>query len=166
MKLASTHFLNSETYTLNKVHEFKTVVNVGRTDNYHLSLSRISRIALNMLRRWLKSGVETPPPDQYLSEQCQTPEKASEYAAANFEVLETITTSARKQKRGEYNHYSPDQQYKMAKYAVENRVSKAAKHFSKHLGKTLTKVAFVQSLKKQPRTIFQKDSNVINAVKQ
>ena len=79
-----------------------------------LSLSRISRIALNMLRRWLKSGVETPPPEQYLSEPCQTPEKASEYAAANFEVLETITTSARKQKRGEYNHYSPDQQYKMA----------------------------------------------------
>ena len=69
--------------------------------------------------------METPPPEQYLPEPCQTPEKASEYAAANFEVLETITTSARKRKRGEYNHYSPDQRYKMAKYAVENGVSKA-----------------------------------------
>ena len=79
-----------------------------------LSLSHISRIAFYMLRRWLKSYVETPPPEQYLPEPCQTPEKASEYVAANFEVLETITTSARKQKRGEYNHYSPDQRYKMA----------------------------------------------------
>ena len=60
-----------------------------------------------MLRRWLKSGVETPPPEQYLPEPCQTPEKACKYAAAtcHFEVLETITTSARKRKRGEYNHY-------------------------------------------------------------
>ena len=94
-----------------------------------LSHTHISRITFNMLRRWLKSGVETPLPEQYLPEPCQTPEKASEYAAANFEVLETITTSARKRKRGEYNHYSPDQRYKMAKYAVENRVSKAAKIF-------------------------------------
>ena len=67
----------------------------------------------------------------------KSPEKDSEYAAANFEVLETITTSARKRKRGEYNHYSPDQQYKMAKCAVENGVSKAAKDFSKHLGKNI-----------------------------
>ena len=77
--------------------------------------------------------METPPPEQYLPEPCQTPEKASEYGAANIEVLETITTSARKRKRGEYNHYSSDQQHKMAKYAVENGVFK-----------TFFKTAFVQ----------------------
>ena len=97
---------------MNNVHKFKPVVNVGSTANFHLSLSRISRIAFNVLRRWFKSGVETSPPELYLPEPCQTPEKASEYAAANFEVLETITTSARKRKR---NHNSPDQRYKMAK---------------------------------------------------
>ena len=59
----------------------------------------------------------------------------------------------------------------MAKYAVENGVSKAAKDFSKHLGKNIhessirtIKKAYL--LKKRPRTIFQKDSNVINAVNQ
>ena len=71
----------------------------------------------------------------------------SEYAAANLEVLETITTSARKRKRGEYNHYSPDQRYKIAKYAVENGVSKAAKHFSKHLGKNINESS-IRTIKK------------------
>ena len=121
-----------------------------------LSHTHISRITFNMLRRWLKSGVETPLPEQYLPEPCQTPEKASEYAAANFEVLETITTSARKQKRGEYNHYSPDQQYKMAKYAVENRVSKAAKHFSKHLGKNINESSIRTIFKKTTKDDFSK----------
>ena len=71
-----------------------------------------------MLRRWLKSGMETPPPEQYLPEPCQTPEKACEYAAANYEVLETIATSARKRKRGEFIHHSPEQRYKMATYKL------------------------------------------------
>ena len=43
-----------------------------------------------MLRRWLKAGVETPPPEQYLPEPCQTPEKDTDYEASNFEVLETL----------------------------------------------------------------------------
>ena len=46
--------LSEYTYIVKKVHEFKPVVNVGSTDNYHLSLSHISQIAFNMLRRWLK----------------------------------------------------------------------------------------------------------------
>ena len=134
----STHFLNSEhSYTVNKVDKFKPVVSVGSSDNNHLFLSRISRIAFNMLRRWSKPDVETPPPEQYLSEPCQTPGKASEYSYVNFEVLETINTSARKGKRGDYNHYSSDQRYKMAKYAVENEVSKATIHFSKHQRKII-----------------------------
>ena len=76
-------------------------------------------------------------------------------------ILETNTTSARKRKRGGKNLYSPDQQYKTAKYAVENGVSKAAKHFSKHLGKNIKKVAFVQLkkaylLKKATKDDFSK----------
>ena len=43
-----------------------------------------------MFRRWLKSGVETPPPEQYLPEPCQTPEKASGYAAAILNFLRPL----------------------------------------------------------------------------
>ena len=69
----STHFLNNEyTYTVNKDYEFKPVVSVGSSDNYHLFFSRILRIAFNLLRRWSKSDVENPPSEQYLSEPCHT----------------------------------------------------------------------------------------------
>lgn len=86
-----------------------------------------------MLRRWLKSSCETPH-DEYLPNPCLTPEKSVEISAANWAVVQAMSKSL-KRKRGEYNHYSAEQRYKMAKYAVENGVMKASKDFSKVLGK-------------------------------
>ena len=52
-----------------------------------------------------------------------------------------------KRKRGKYNHYSAEHRYKMAKYAVENGVMKASKHFSKVLGKPVNESS-IRTMKK------------------
>ena len=98
-----------------------------------------------MLRRWLKSSCETPH-DEYLPNPCLTPEKSVEISAANGAVVQAVSKSL-KRKRGKYNHYSAEQRYKMAKYAVENGVMKASKHFSKVLGKPVNESS-IRTMKK------------------
>jgi hypothetical protein len=53
---------------------------------------------------------------------------------ANAEVEKILTT---KRKRGEYNPYDSEQRAKMARYAVEHGVARAAKHFSWKLSKNV-----------------------------
>lgn len=69
-----------------------------------------------------------------------------EISAANGAVVQAMSKSLKK-KRGEYNHYSAEQRYKMAKYAVENGVMKASKHFSKVLGKPVNETS-IRTIKK------------------
>lgn len=103
--------------------------------NYRLLywLAVTVNLTVKILRRWLKWSCETPP-EQYLPNPCSTPEKSSVISAANAAVVQAVCKSL-KRKRGDYNHYSSEQRYKMAKYAVENGVMKASIHFSKVLGK-------------------------------
>ena len=46
-------------------------------------------------------------------------------------------TSSKKWKRGEYGHYSPQQKAKLARYAIDNGATKAARHCSEKLGTKL-----------------------------
>jgi hypothetical protein len=46
-------------------------------------------------------------------------------------------TPSKKQKRGEYRYYSPQQKAKIARYAIDNGATKAARHFSEKLGTKL-----------------------------
>lgn len=54
-------------------------------------------------------------------------------AVCNAEVENATTT--RKRKRSEYGSYTPETRAKMARYAIENGPTKAARHFSKDLGR-------------------------------
>ena len=47
------------------------------------------------------------------------------------------TSFFRETKRGQYSDYSPEQRLKIARYAIENGNSAAARHFSRALGKSL-----------------------------
>ena len=46
--------------------------------------------------------------------------------------------SGKKRKWGEYVHYSPEVKAKIARYAIDNGPTKAAKHFSKVLEKNIS----------------------------
>lgn len=56
-------------------------------------------------------------------------------------------SETQKRKHGEYNHYSAEQRYKIAKYAVENSFMKASKHFSTVMGKQINKIG-IRAMKK------------------
>ena len=49
----------------------------------------------------------------------------------------SLSTPSRKRKRGEYGEYSPETRYKIARYAIENGNSRAARHFSSVLDKNI-----------------------------
>ncbi|KAK3089336.1 hypothetical protein FSP39_002806 [Pinctada imbricata] len=55
---------------------------------------------------------------------------------ADTEVL-AATPPSGKRKRGQYSDYSPEQRLKIARYAIENGNSAAARHFSRKLGKAV-----------------------------
>ena len=100
-----------------------------------------------MLKRWHLRSSETPPPSPILPvpRNAETPEKAENMVHANAEVEKILATKC---KRGEYNHYDSEQRAKMARYAVEHGVARAAKYFSGKLSKNVNE-STVRSLKKQ-----------------
>ena len=99
-----------------------------------------------MLKRWLLRPSETPPPSPLLPDprKAETPEKAQNMVYANAEVHKVMSS---KRKRGEYNHYDSEQRAKIARYAVEHGVARAAKHFTGKLCKNVNE-STVWSLKK------------------
>ena len=73
----------------------------------------------------------TPSITKFLT--CTTPFKSQRLADA--EVLAATPPSSGKRKRGQYSDYSPEQRLKIARYAIENGNSAAARHFLRALGK-------------------------------
>lgn len=55
----------------------------------------------------------------------------------NATVLEAVDSFSHKRKCDDHNLYSSDQQYKMAVYAVENKVTSVARHFINVLEKNV-----------------------------
>ncbi|KAJ8304214.1 hypothetical protein KUTeg_017797 [Tegillarca granosa] len=93
-----------------------------------------------MLKRWLNQSAKKAPEADYLPNprSADTPEKSLAIAAAYKCVLEAVSE--------DYNHYNSEQRLKIAKYAIENGVSKAAKHFSTVL-KSKVNESSVRSIK-------------------
>ena len=54
-------------------------------------------------------------------------------AAANEEI-ELLEEPSKRRKRGAYNHYSEDLRLKIARYANDNGLSSASRHFTKEFG--------------------------------
>ena len=65
---------------------------------------------------------------------------------ANAEVHKV--TSSLKRKRRNYNNYDSEQRAKIARYAIEHRVARAARHFTGKLGTKINE-SMVRSLKKK-----------------
>ena len=91
-----------------------------------------------MLRQWLSKTpkkVCLPDPDRH-----STPEKQKLCEELN-EIVDNAYayagSTSKKRKRGEYSHYTPEQKAKIARYAIDNGPTKAARHFSEKLGKKL-----------------------------
>ena len=88
--------------------------------------------------------------------------ETSDCAARSFErANEAVTAelmqggeSARK-KRGKYHEYDAESRAKMAKYACDNGVVKAARHFSEALGHPVNKSTIQSIQKKYKRTLQQ-----------
>ncbi|XP_033758148.1 uncharacterized protein LOC117340497 [Pecten maximus] len=97
------------------------------------------------MENWLKYGklgVKHPssPDPRNVAE--ADPDLAVVFTKCNEEVSNTYinTTNVhtpKKRKRGDYGSYSPEQRAKMAKYTIDNGPAKAAKHFTKILGRPI-----------------------------
>ena len=61
-------------------------------------------------------------------------QSANKSVQKEFDVL---VTGSRTRKRGEYGDYSLDTRYKIARYAIENGNSRAARHFSSVLDRNI-----------------------------
>ena len=86
-----------------------------------------------MLKRWLIQSKNLPPKESYLPDprKADTPEKAERIVSANESVeKQIVSSSSKKRKRGDYNHYDSEQKLKIAKYACEHGLSKAVKYFN------------------------------------
>lgn len=81
-------------------------------------------------------------------------EEAQITAVCNAEV-ENVTTP-RKRKRIEYGSYTPETRAKMARYAIENGPTKAARHFSKELGRDVNE-STIRSIRKLYQSSPMKD---------
>ena len=60
----------------------------------------------------------------------------------DYEDPNATPKSGRKRKRGEYSHYTPEQKAKIARFAIDNGNSRATKHFSESMGRTINESTF------------------------
>ncbi|KAH3892228.1 hypothetical protein DPMN_016342 [Dreissena polymorpha] len=101
---------------------------------------------------WLKTG-PTPPrspsvpglPDPANS---ASQKEAVTTQAANDAVEKVLVTESRKRKRGEYFNYDDEIRAKIARYAIDNGVAKASRHFSADLAHNVSKTT-VRSMRDQ-----------------
>ncbi|KAH3738073.1 hypothetical protein DPMN_044683 [Dreissena polymorpha] len=68
--------------------------------------------------------------------------------AANDAVEKVLVTESRKRKRGEYFNYDDGIRAKIARYAIDNGVTKASRHFSADLAHNVSKTT-VRSMRDQ-----------------
>ncbi|KAH3850438.1 hypothetical protein DPMN_092849 [Dreissena polymorpha] len=68
--------------------------------------------------------------------------------AANDAVEKVLVTESRKRKRGEYHNYDDETRSKIARYAIDNGVSKASRHFSANLSHNVS-ITTVRSMRDQ-----------------
>ena len=74
--------------------------------------------------------------DKEILPEAESPAEPSANKSVQKE-LDVLVTGSRKRKRGEYGDYSPDTRYKIARYAIENGNSRAARHFSSVLDRNI-----------------------------
>ena len=104
-----------------------------------------------------KGDYPKPGPGQPDPNSQEDPVAASQCAAANAEINREHEKSAQgtsKRKRGEYAAYTEEQRLKIARYAVDNGPTKAARHFSALLGRSLNE-STVRSIRDQYRQRLQ-----------
>ena len=53
------------------------------------------------------------------------------------DVVKKATEATSSGKRGKYNTYTPEERARIGKYAAENGATRAAKHFSKTMGRSI-----------------------------
>lgn len=121
------------------------------------------------LRQWLTTGKlkTTAPTVPGLPDpgDCTEPREAAAFQAAN-DAVETIVTSTtdsllstpRKRKRGEYNNLDEEQRAKIGRLAVEDGVAMATRHFMSNSGNKVSEVRI--NSKKHPRPISKSKKSI------
>ncbi len=115
------------------------------------STTRLS-IYINNMLSWLVKSSRSPRPVLPKPRFTELPdpndakaEDADVVLAANSEVEKTLA-DVNKRKRGDYSAYTPELRVKIAKYATEHGNTRAARHFSKELGRTINE-STIRSIK-------------------